>query len=83
MGSRIRRAVSRAQYAAIGGLLGGLVGGLISKNAASSAAALGALAGATVGELKAGNRPELGDVTDRGRDRLPKFGRGEAEAEGE
>ena len=52
MGSRIRRALSRATLAAVGGAAGAAVGGLISRQAASSGAALGAFAGATVADVR-------------------------------
>jgi len=52
MGSRIRRALSRATLAAIGAAAGGWAGGLISRQAASSGAALGAFAGATVADVR-------------------------------
>jgi len=43
MSSRIRRALSRAKYAAILAALGAGLGGLISRNTASTGAAAGAL----------------------------------------
>ena len=52
MGSRLKRMVLRAQYAAIGAALGAAAGGLLSRNAASTGGALGALAGATIGEKR-------------------------------
>jgi len=52
MKGRIRRALSRARYAAIGAAIGGAVGGLFSRNAASTGAATGALLGAMFGEKR-------------------------------
>ncbi|WP_066414497.1 hypothetical protein [Halorubrum aethiopicum] len=51
---RIRTAISRAKYAAVGAALGAAVGGLMNRNAASTGGALGGLAGATVGEIRVG-----------------------------
>ena len=61
---RVRRAVVRAQYAAIGAAVGAGVGGLISRSAASTGGATGALVGAVVGEFRA-RAADDGDVTDR------------------
>ncbi|MFC7073443.1 glycine zipper 2TM domain-containing protein [Halovenus rubra] len=52
MKERIKRAFSRAQYAAIGAALGGFLGGILSRNAASTGAATGALVGAVIGEKR-------------------------------
>lgn len=52
---RIRTAVSRAKYAAVGAAVGAAIGGLVNRNAASTGGALGGLAGATVGEIRAGD----------------------------
>ena len=52
MKGRIKRALSRARYAAIGAAIGAAVGGLFSRNAASTGAATGALLGATIGEKR-------------------------------
>jgi len=62
--SRVKRAVARAQYAAIGAAVGAGVGGLISRSAASTGGATGALVGALVGEFRA-RTAEDGGVTDR------------------
>ncbi|WP_281195692.1 hypothetical protein [Halorubrum sp. F4] len=51
---RIRTAVSRAKYAAVGAAIGAAIGGLMNRNAASTGGALGGLAGATVGEIRSG-----------------------------
>ena len=61
---RVKRAVARAQYAAIGAAVGAGVGGLISRSAASTGGATGALVGALVGEFRA-RAAEDGGVTDR------------------
>ena len=53
MKGRIKRALSRARYAAIGAAVGGAIGGLFSRNAASTGAATGALIGATFAEKRA------------------------------
>jgi len=52
MKSRIKGALSRAKYAAVGAALGAAVGGLINRNAASTGGALGGLAGATIADLR-------------------------------
>lgn len=62
--SRIKRALSRARYAGIGGAVGGAVGGLVSRNAASTGAAMGALVGATLGE----KRLDVGAAVERVKD---------------
>ncbi|SMO79474.1 hypothetical protein [Halorubrum cibi] len=51
---RIRTAISRAKYAAVGAALGAAIGGLVNRNAASTGGALGGLAGATIGEIRVG-----------------------------
>jgi len=53
MRSRIKSAMSRAKYAAIGAAIGAAVGGLFSRNAASTGGALGGLAGATLADVQA------------------------------
>jgi osmotically inducible lipoprotein OsmB len=57
---RLKRAVTRAQYAAMGAAVGAGVGGLISRSAASTGGATGALAGALVGEFRARAEEEGG-----------------------
>jgi len=52
MRSRIKSAMSRAKYAAIGAAIGAAVGGLFSRNAASTGGALGGLAGATLADVR-------------------------------
>lgn len=52
MGLRLKSALSRAKYAAVGAALGAAVGGLISRNAASTGGALGGLAGATLADVR-------------------------------
>jgi hypothetical protein len=52
MKGRIKRALSRARYAAIGAAIGAATGGLFSRNAASTGAATGALLGAMFGEKR-------------------------------
>jgi len=52
MRARIKSAMSRAKYAAIGAAIGAAVGGLISRNAASTGGALGGLTGATLADPK-------------------------------
>jgi len=53
MRSRIKSAMSRAKYAAIGAAIGAAVGGLFSRNAAASTGgALGGLAGATLADVR-------------------------------
>jgi len=52
MKGRIKRALSRARYAAIGAAIGAAAGGLFSRNAASTGAATGALLGAMFGEKR-------------------------------
>lgn len=59
---RIRTAVSRAKYAAVGAAIGAAVGGLVNRNAASTGGALGGLAGATIGEVRAGSSDLFGSV---------------------
>lgn len=66
MAGRIRRALSRARYAAIGGAIGGAVGGMVSRNAASSGAALGALAGAFVGETRVSAEERIDELKEVG-----------------
>jgi hypothetical protein len=61
---RVKRAVTRAQYAAIGAAVGAGVGGLVSRSAASTGGATGALVGALVGEFRA-RAAEDGGITDR------------------
>lgn len=58
MGSRIRVALGRAKYAAVGAAIGAGIGGLASRNAASSGGGLGALVGAALWEtrISAGSR---------------------------
>jgi hypothetical protein len=51
MAARIRTALNRAKYAAIGAAFGAALGGLFSRNAASTGGAMGGLLGATVGEF--------------------------------
>lgn len=63
--ARIKRALSRARYAAIGGAVGGALGGLFSRNAASTGAAIGGLLGATYGE----KRLDVGAVVARVKER--------------
>lgn len=65
---RIRRAVTRAQYAALGAAVGAAVGGLFGRSTASTGGATGALVGAVVGEFRARRaEPDAGSegVTDR------------------
>jgi uncharacterized protein YcfJ len=57
---RVKRALTRAQYAAIGAAVGAAVGGLISRSAASTGGATGALVGALLGEFRARNAEEGG-----------------------
>jgi len=52
MRARIKSAMSRAKYAAIGAAIGAAVGGLISRNAASTGGALGGLTGATLADIR-------------------------------
>ncbi|OYR56326.1 hypothetical protein [Halorubrum halodurans] len=59
---RIRTAISRAKYAAVGAALGAAIGGLANRNAASTGGALGGLAGATVGEMRVGECDLLGGL---------------------
>ena len=61
---RVKRAITRAQYAAMGAAVGAGLGGLISRSAASTGGATGALAGALVGEFRA-RTAEEGGLTDR------------------
>jgi osmotically inducible lipoprotein OsmB len=65
---RIKRALSRARYAGIGGAVGGALGGLVSRNAASTGAAMGALVGATYGE----RRLDVGVVVEQVKERGEK-----------
>jgi len=73
MAGRIRRVLSRARYAAIGGAIGGAVGGLISRNAASSGAALGALAGAFIGETRADASSRIDEIKERGEETVDEI----------
>ncbi|RAW45180.1 hypothetical protein DQW50_10270 [Halorubrum sp. 48-1-W] len=59
---RIRTAVSRAKYAAVGAAVGAAIGGLVNRNAASTGGAIGGLTGATVGEIRAGDSRLLDGV---------------------
>jgi len=61
---RVKRAVTRAQYAALGAAIGAAVGGLFGRSAASTGGATGALVGALVGEYRSRSAEE-GSVTDR------------------
>jgi len=61
---RIRAAVTRAQYAAVGAAIGAAVGGLFSRSAASTGGATGALLGAVVGEVRS-RAADTEGVTDR------------------
>jgi len=63
---RIRRSLSRARYAALGGAVGGAIGGLFSRSAASSGAALGALVGAFVGETRVNAEARIDELKERG-----------------
>ena len=49
---RVKRALRRAQYAAIGAAVGAALGGLFSRSAASTGGATGALVGALVAEFR-------------------------------
>ncbi|MCU4927003.1 glycine zipper 2TM domain-containing protein [Halobacteria archaeon AArc-dxtr1] len=74
MGTRIRRMVSRARYAAIGAAVGAAVGGLVSRNAASTGGAIGGLIGAIAGETRVDAGTLFDDVKERANER-----RGESE----
>lgn len=50
--TRIRRALARARYAAIGAAIGAAAGGLFGRRTASTGGATGALVGAVVAEKK-------------------------------
>jgi uncharacterized protein YqgC (DUF456 family) len=65
MGSRIKRTLSRAKYAAIGASVGAFLGALISRNAASTGAGVGALIGATIGEKRVSAEEFVGNVRER------------------
>lgn len=69
MGSRLKRILSRARYAAIGAAIGAGIGGLFSRNAASTGGAIGAALGATLGEKRVSIDTFVDDVKDR---RLPQ-----------
>ena len=62
MKRKIKTAVSRGKYAAIGAALGAGIGGLVSRQAASTGGALGGLAGAVVGETCASDESAIADV---------------------
>ena len=80
---RIRTAVTRAQYAAVGAALGAAVGGLFSRSAASTGGATGALIGAVVGEIRT-RAADTEGVTDRltPGDDDPETGEGESPERG-
>ncbi len=61
---RLRHALTRARYAAIGAALGAAAGGLLGRSAASTGGATGALVGAVFGEFRA-RAAEEGGVADR------------------
>lgn len=67
---RIKRALSRARYAAMGAAIGAGIGGLYSRNAASSGAALGAMIGAAFGETRLSARERIDDVRERSSRRM-------------
>jgi hypothetical protein len=69
MTSRIKRALSRARYAAIGAAIGAAVGGLVSNNAASTGGAVGALVGATIGEKRVSVGSYLDEVKKEGKEK--------------
>lgn len=66
MRERLKRAWSRAQYAAIGGAIGAFVGGLFSRKTASTGAATGALVGAILGEKRHSAAGVIEQMKDRG-----------------
>ena len=63
--NRLKRALSRARYAAIGAAVGAALGGLVSKNAASTGGAVGGFVGAVLGESLGAARSEVGRITDQ------------------
>jgi osmotically inducible lipoprotein OsmB len=65
MRSRIKTAVGRAKYAAIGAAVGAGVGGLLSRNAASTGGAVGGLAGAILGETRVSAETSFGELKKR------------------
>ena len=64
--SRLKRALSRAKFAAIGAAVGGGLGGLVGRSAASTGAGVGALVGATIGE----KRVEVGSIVEDVKNRV-------------
>lgn len=67
---RVKRTLSRARHAAIGGAIGGAVGGVANRRAASTGAAIGALVGAIVGETRIDARTHLERVKETGQERI-------------
>jgi osmotically inducible lipoprotein OsmB len=65
MQKRIKRVLSRARYAAIGGAIGAGIGGLVGRNAASTGGALGAIVGATIGEKRVTVDSFIDDVKEK------------------
>lgn len=81
---RLRIALSRARYAAIGAAVGAAVGGLFSRKAASTGGAIGALVGAFVGEGRITAQDKLDELRERreeGLDELLPSGETESAAD--
>lgn len=62
MKSKLRTALTRGKYAAVGAAIGAGLGGLVGRQTASTGGAVGGLVGALVGETCAGDTSYVADL---------------------